>query len=137
MSRTFLSFLLVGGVAALANWGSRFAFSLLMNLTWAVVAAYIVGMSTAYILNRLFVFEASGRKVADEATRFAIVNLFALGIVWGITVGLVRWVFPLIGFTWHAEAVAHGVGVLSPAVTSYLGHRHFTFARQALDGDAG
>ena len=137
MSKTFRNFLLVGGVAAAANWGSRFAFERVMDLTLAVVAAYLVGMTTAYLLNRLFVFEASGRKVADEATRFAIVNLFALVVVWVITVGLARWFFPLIGFTWHAEAVAHGFGVLSPAVTSYLGHRHFTFAKQVPHADPG
>lgn len=133
MSKTFRNFLLVGGLAAVANWGSRFAFEKVMSLGWAVVAAYLVGMTTAYVMNRLFVFEASGRKVHHEAARFALVNLFALGVVEIVTEGLVRWGFPLVGFTWHAEAIAHGIGVLSPAVPSYLGHRLFTFAK-APDG---
>ena len=135
MTKTFRNFLLVGGIAAVANWGSRFAFQRVMDLNWAVVCAYLIGMTTAYVLSRIFVFEASGRKVADEAARFTFVNMFALGIVWIVTVGLARWAFPAIGFHWHAEAVAHGIGVLSPAVTSYLGHRHFTFAKPAAKAE--
>jgi 4-hydroxybenzoate polyprenyltransferase/putative flippase GtrA len=131
MTRTFRNFLVVGGVAALANWGSRFGFERFMGLGAAVVVAYLVGMTTAYGLSRVFVFESTGRKITDEAARFTLVNLFALGVVWLVTVCLARWLFPAVGFLWHPEAVAHGVGVLSPAVTSYLGHRHFTFAKPA------
>ena len=37
-------------------------------------------------------------------------------------------IFPAVGFTWHGETVAHVIGVLVPVVTSYLGHKHFSFA---------
>ena len=52
--------------------------------------AYLVGMTIAYLLNRLFVFERSGRAVADEYVRFGIVNLVALAQVWIVSVGLAR-----------------------------------------------
>ena len=54
----------------------------------------------------------------------------ALGFVWAISVGLARIVFPAIAFTWHADDIAHLIGVLAPAATSYLGHRFYTFARR-------
>jgi putative flippase GtrA len=135
VSKTFLRFLLVGGVAAAANWGSRFAFQQAMSFHWAVIAAYFVGMTTAYLLSRIFVFERSGRSMSAEAGRFALVNFFAAGLVWLISVGLAQVGFPAIGFTWHPEAVAHAIGVLSPAVSSYLAHRHFTFAKAVTYGE--
>ena len=55
----------------------------------------------------------------------------AVAQVWIVSVGLARFVFPAIGFTWHDETVAHVIGVLVPVVTSYLGHKHFSFAARA------
>jgi 4-hydroxybenzoate polyprenyltransferase/putative flippase GtrA len=136
MNRSFAKFLLVGGIAAAVNWGSRFAFSQVMGFGWAVAAAYLLGMITAYVLSRLVVFEKSGRTVAEEFLRFGLVNVVALAIVEGVTEGLVRGVFPAIRFTWHPEAVAHAIGVAAPTVTSYLGHRHFTFGKRAAASPA-
>ena len=130
VSSQFFRFLVTGGIAAAANIGSRFVFNLFMNFELAVVFAYLVGMVIAYVLARLFVFEASGRGVSSEFGRFAIVNLFALAFVWMISVGLAFVVFPAIHFTWHAEDVAHIIGVLAPAVTSFLGHRSYSFRQK-------
>jgi putative flippase GtrA len=85
-------------------------------------------MITAYLLNKYFVFEASGRAVASESLRFAFVNLAAVAQVWVVSVGLARYLFPAIGFTWRADTVAHVIGVVVPVFTSYLGHKHFSFA---------
>ena len=138
----FVKFLVTGGIAAAANIGSRYILNLFMNFELAVFVAYLVGMTVrcpqcatiAYVLARLFVFESSGRCVSAEFGRFAIVNLFALAFVWIISVGLALVVFPAIHFTWHAEDVAHFIGVLAPAVTSFLGHRHFSFGKEAAGG---
>ena len=101
-------------------------------LVWmgSVVLAYLAGMATAYLLSRAFVFARSGRTVADEAVRFTLVNVVALVQVWIVSVGLARIVFPALEFTWHAEDIAHLIGVAIPAVTSYFGHRHFSFSRR-------
>ena len=130
MTGEFLRFLVTSGIAAVVNLASRYALNRLMPFEVAVVIAYLIGMTTAYVLARLFVFEVSGRSVASEFRRFAIVNLVALAIVWLVSVGLARLLFPAIGFTWHADDVAHVIGVLSPAITSYFGHRLYTFARR-------
>lgn len=132
----FGRFLVTGGIAAGANVLSRWLFNFVMPFEWAVVVAYLVGMTTAYVLAKLFVFEASGRSARDEFFRFALVNVVALVQVWLVSVGLARYLFPAIGFTWHADDIAHLIGVVIPAVTSYLGHRHFSFAarRDPVDG---
>ncbi|MCP3871006.1 MAG: GtrA family protein [Gammaproteobacteria bacterium] len=123
----FTRFALTGGVAALVNLGSRVVLSRFFSFEVAVVLAYLVGMLTAYTLARLFVFNASGRGIRSELIRFTLVNLVALVQVWVISVGLARLIFPALGFTWYPEPVAHFVGVLFPVITSYLGHRHYSF----------
>ena len=130
MTSEFLKFLVTGGLAALANLASRYALNLLMPFEAAVVVAYLIGMTMAYVLARLFVFRVSGRAIASEFRRFAIVNVVALAIVWLVSVGLARLLFPAVGFTWHVDDVAHLIGVLSTAVTSYFGHRLYTFAQR-------
>ena len=126
--RQFIAFLAAGGFAALINIGSRILLSMIMRYEIAILVAYLCGMTVAYILNRTFVFAASGRGVGSEYTRFALVNLLAVAQVWIVSVGLARLIFPAVGFAWHGDTVAHVVGVLVPAVTSYLGHKHFSFA---------
>ncbi|SDF64497.1 GtrA family protein [Thalassobaculum litoreum] len=134
----FGRFLITGGIAAGANVLSRWLFNLVMPFEAAVAVAYLVGMTTAYVLAKLFVFETSGRTARDEFFRFAIVNVVALAQVWLVSVGLARYLFPALGFTWYADDVAHLIGVVIPAVTSYLGHRHFSFAaRRASVEDVG
>lgn len=130
MNLRFLKFLVTGGIAALVNLASRYVLNQLMPFEAAVVVAYLLGMTTAYLLARRFVFDASGRPVVSEVRRFVLVNIVALGFVWAISVGLARIVFPAIAFTWHADDIAHLIGVLAPAATSYFGHRFYTFARR-------
>lgn len=127
----FIRFVLTGGVAAIVNLVSRYLLNFLMSFAIAVAVAYLFGMVTAYALGRLFVFERSGRSMADELWRFTLVNVFAAAQVWVISVGLGEYAFPASGFRWHPLDVAHLIGVSVPVFTSYLGHRHFSFARLA------
>lgn len=131
MSARFVKFLATGGLAALVNLASRYALNILVPFEAAVAIAYLIGMGVAFVLARVFVFEASGRSLASEFYRFAVVNMVALAVVWIVSVGLARVVFPAVGFTWYGDDVAHLIGVLAPAVTSYLGHRHYTFGKQS------
>ena len=130
MNSQFIRFLLTGGTAAAVNLASRYFINLFISFEMAVVVAYLIGMSTAYLLVRQFVFKTSGRSFSSGFYRFAFVNLLALIFVWGISVGLVRIVFPAMSFGWHADDIAHLIGVLAPAITSYFGHRLYTFSKQ-------
>ncbi len=127
-TRRFAAFLLTGGLAAAVNVASRIVFDLAVPYEAAVMLAYLVGMTTAFLLARLFVFSGSGRSLHVEYGRFALVNVAALVQVLVVSVGLAKLVFPALHFVWNADLVAHVIGVLSPVVVSYQGHKRFSFA---------
>jgi putative flippase GtrA len=123
----FVRFVIAGGLAALVNISMRLLLSRFVSFELAVALAFPFGLTTAYLLSRRFVFERTEDSISAQYLRFTIVNLFALLQVWGVSVGLANWLFPKLGYTWHAELIAHTIGVLSPVVTSYYGHKLFTF----------
>jgi len=135
VSPQFFKFVAAGGLAAAVNVASRIGFSRMAPYGVAIVLAYLVGMTTAFVLTRLFVFEPSGRRKRDEYVRFGLVNLVSLAQVWLVSELLYRWLFPMAHFAWRPETVAHAIGVASPIFTSYLGHKHFSFAAHAPDGE--
>lgn len=127
INRQFILFLTVGGVAAVANFGSRIGLNTLVPYVPSIILAYCIGMATAFILNRLFVFRAARNRLRHQAMWFTLVNLAAIVQTVAISVLLARWLFPLIGWDFHPETVAHAVGVAVPVVTSYFGHKHLSF----------
>lgn len=127
----FARFLVAGGLSVPVNLASRVLFSRWMPYEVAIVLAHGCGMLTAYTLTRLFVFEPSGRPGHVEIARFAMVNVVSVAITWVVAVALVRFAFPSIGFERHPELVGHLAGLCVSAVTSYYGHRHFSFRRKA------
>jgi putative flippase GtrA len=70
-----LRFLSTGGLAAVVNLLSRYELNRILSFEIAVFLAYLVGMLTAYVLARRFVFQASGRSIVSELKRSAIVNV--------------------------------------------------------------
>lgn len=128
VSRQFIGFVMVSGIAGLANFGSRFLFSLAMPYAAAICAAFFVGMTTAFVLNRRFIFLGSKQSTKSQALRFLLVNLAALLQTLAISLLLARWLLPVLGWHWHPEAIAHAVGIAAPAITSYLAHKHWTFS---------
>lgn len=128
----FLSFLFVGGFAALVNVSARFFLSYILSYSVAIFLAYLVGMATAYILSKKFVYEKSGRAASHEILWFTLVNLFGVLQVWVVSIALARYAFPALGISWHTETLAHVIGVSSPAITSYFGHKHLSFRPASL-----
>ncbi len=127
LSQPFVRFALSGGVAAAVNILSRMAMSQVTTYSIAIVCAYLAGMTTAFVLMKLYVFENSSRHMASEYLRFGAVNVIALAQVWAVSLILVHSIFPFVGFKFHAETTAHVIGVLSPIATSYFLHKYFTF----------
>jgi putative flippase GtrA len=129
MSRSqFPRFVLAGGLAALANMGSRILFNRLVSYEPAIVLAYLVGMLTAFVLNRRFVFPGASRPIHGQALWFTLVNLVALAQTVAISLLLSRWILPKVGWTFEPQTLAHVAGVVVPVFTSYFGHRYLTFA---------
>jgi putative flippase GtrA len=127
ISQRFPRFLIAGGIAALANMGSRWVLDLLLPYVPSIVLAYLVGMATAFMLNRRFVFTASGNTLWRQVGWFTLVNIAALAQTVLVSLLLSRWLLPAVGWTWQADTIAHVVGVIVPVFTSYAGHKRLTF----------
>ncbi|CAG1771092.1 hypothetical protein BAC3_01546 [uncultured bacterium] len=125
--KQFVLFLLSGGLAAGLNWGSRFIFSKWLPFELAVTAAFFVGLLSGFLLMRWFVFDGRGKPIMSQAGKYVLVNLFALLQTLLISSVLARWLLPWLGMVQHIEALAHLVGVLVPVVTSYIGHKRWSF----------
>lgn len=125
----FGRFLVTGAFAAGVNVSSRWALDFVLSYSAAIVCAYLLGMGTAFFLSRRFVFEKTALSARVAFLRFSLVNLFALFQVWGVSLLLAEIVFPWIDFSWHRHDLAHGIGVAVPAITSYWGHKYFSFAQ--------
>ena len=123
----FLRFLAAGGASAVLNLGSRWLLGHVVSYELSVALAYVVGVVSAFALMRLFVFEPAGDTARAQFTRFVMVNVVGFCVVWLVSVGLARGVFPAVGFRWHADTIAHGLGIACLAFTSYWGHRFFSF----------
>lgn len=126
-SRQFGAFLLTGGVAAVVNFGSRILYSRAVDFSSAILLAYLSGMVTAFVLARTFVFVDSRQSLGRSGMLFVLVNLVALLQTWTISLGLAHYLFPSLGVSRFAEEMAHAVGIAVPVVTSYLGHKYWSF----------
>jgi putative flippase GtrA len=126
-TRRVALFLAAGAIAAAANYGSRFIFSIWFTFPVAIVLAYLVGMAVAFVLMRHYVFEGRGKALAPQIWKFTLVNLLAVAQTLIVSLVLAQWLLPWAGVTRHVDALAHAVGVAVPLVSSYFGHRLATF----------
>ncbi|MBT2768131.1 GtrA family protein [Stenotrophomonas sp. ISL-67] len=127
IERRFMLFVAASGLAALANFCSRILFSHVMAYVYAIVLAYMVGMATAFLLNRTYVFKDAGKPLGHQLSWFVAVNMLALLQTLLISLAFTHYVFPWFGMLFHPEAIAHALGIAAPAVVSYFGHKHLTF----------
>lgn len=132
LNNRVVRFLLAGGSAAVVNFLSRFFYSTFVSFGIAVVLAFVTGMITAFLLNKLFVFTNSRNSRVQEVGWFVVINLFALLQTWLVSIYLASWLPPYLPGSVAqplemAEAIAHGAGILIPVFTSYVGHKYLTF----------
>jgi putative flippase GtrA len=123
----FGKFLIAGGLAALANFASRFAFEPWFGFWGGVVAAYGVGFFTAFALNKAFVFPASGKPLREEMGWFFLFNALAFPIVLGASVVLNAYVFSRWLPERLSETIAHGIAIMLPVFVNFAAHKFITF----------
>ncbi|WP_350334267.1 GtrA family protein [Coralliovum pocilloporae] len=123
----FTRFVLSGSVAAFVNLFSRWLLNHVMPFEAAVVLAYLIGMVVAFLMFQRVIFRAGNRDTAGQVRRFLVVHAVGITQVYLISWGLADYGFPAIGWTWHAEDIAHFIGVATPAFSSYIGHKFYTF----------
>jgi putative flippase GtrA len=135
LTRQFALFVLVGGVAALIHWTARILLNLVMDFRVAVIVAYAVGIGTAFLLNKRFVFPDSGRALAGEVRYFVLFNVAAFPLVFGASVLLAEQALPWLGFTWHVPEIAHAIAISLPLLVNFFLHKFITFKPQEPDNE--
>lgn len=126
-SGQFARFLLVGGIALLCHWLSRFAFNAWVSYAWAIVFAYLVGILVAFLLNKAYVFPFSERSLRFEVTSFFFVNIAAFPVVWAIAYVLGELLLVYYFPRQLALALAHGFAIALPVFVNYALHKLITF----------
>ncbi len=119
LTKQFLKFLLVGTTAAFANWVSRIIFSFWLNFSLAVLAAYLVGMASAFLLNKKFVFPNSSRPIQKQIRDFGLMNLVNLPLVWFSSIKI-KELLQAAGMILYSEELAHFLALSIPTVISFL-----------------
>lgn len=127
LSRQFGLFIVAGGVAAVVHWGSRIWLNQFVHFKLALVFAYVIGIATAFTLNKWMVFPESGRALRAEINYFVFFNVAAFPLVWGASVFLADYAFPALGMTWHVREIAHAIAIALPLVLNFYLHKFITF----------
>ena len=125
----FKLFLVVGIISTLCNLSSRYLFQIAVSYEIALVGANTVGVVTAFVMNRWFVFRSQNQRYLAELFRFVVVNLFGIALSWVTAVLLYRYVMPALGFHWHPDLVAHAIGIAVPVLPNYFAHKWWTFTK--------
>lgn len=124
----FARFLAAGGVAALTNLGVRWLIDFALPFEAAVALAYLAGMVVAFLLFQRAIFRVSGRGGTGRSiVRFSAVNAAGFLIALGVSSAMARVVLPALGWSFHPYETAHLAGVAAPALSSYFGHKYWTF----------
>ncbi len=126
LSKQFLKFLAVGGTAALLHWISRIVLSLWLPFSWSVTVAYVIGMTVAFILNRIFVFPKSSKPIYRQARDFVLVNVGFFPLVWLAAISI-NMMLEQFNFVYAPQALAHGIAVSLPMIATFLIYKFFTF----------
>ena len=122
-------FLVCGTLAAAINWFARMGLSQLMGFEAAVILAYAIGMIAGFWLYRTYVWPAAVVSLGRQILGFVAVNALSAVVVLAVATGLVSLSALILSPSPVIEALAHGAGIAAGAITNYLGHGAFTFAR--------
>lgn len=123
----FSKFIVAGGIAAGANFCSRYELGFYMSYVPSIILAYLVGMITAYVFCRLFVFEARKNSTLQQMGYFTAINVLAIIQTIIVSVVFADFIFNGIQDISLRESLAHFIGICVPVFTSYYGHKYVTF----------
>jgi len=128
-SKQFIVFIFFSCLSTAVNLTSRFLFSYILSYALAIVAAYIVGASVAFIFNRKITFKGGSGEVSKQIRGFIIVNIIGLLQTLAVSLVLRYYILPAIGFSFYLNEVAHFIGSGTTVFTSFLGYKYFSFRK--------
>ena len=127
LNKEFLKFVFSGGLAASANFFSRMLFSLAFNYPVSIVLAYLVGMTTAYLLFKFFVFQQGENSTQKQIGYFIFINLLAIVLILITSLFCYKVVFSSFENIFWRESLSHFIGITVTTLSSYIGHKKLTF----------
>jgi putative flippase GtrA len=136
--REFIRFVVAGVAAAAGNIATVWITRHFLPFEIALVLGIGAGLVTSFLLSKLFAFESRSWSLAGgEAARFLAVYSLGSGLYWAVAV-----VFASVAIARGAQAgVAEMGGVLIGSgvmmLSSYFGHRFFTYRTHQRDPSLG
>ena len=126
--REFARFVVVGVLATLGNIATVLIARFFMTFEFSLVAGIVVGLSISFLLSKLFAFESrSWAVVSGEAARFLVVYSASVVLYWGAAVAFARLAVAQGALREMAEMGGVLIGAGMMTLTSYFGHRFFTY----------
>ena len=132
LTKQFLFFLVVGGLAAFLHWLARILLSSWMTFSMAVIVAYVIGMTVAFLLNSFFVFPNSEKSKNLQICVFVLVNLTFLPIVWLASLKI-NYFLKDLGVYGHSEEMAHALAISLPMLATFLIYKFFAFKEKGYE----
>ena len=132
--REFLRFVLTGMLATIGNFGAVWLVRGYVPFEAALLAGIVAGVTISFLMSKWFAFESrSWDRASGEIQRFLLVYAVSCAVYW-VVASVTGRLGPDYGLSVPS---AQALGVLAGAgtmmVTSYLGHRFFTY-RTYLQG---
>lgn len=124
----FSKFAVAGGIAAAANFLSRFVFNQYLSYVPSITLAFFVGLATGFLLMRNYVFTGSKHGTAKQVYLYVAVNLAGLVLTILVSVSVSKLAHMVVANTGVDEAIGHLIGVGSPILLSFYAHKKLTFA---------
>lgn len=133
LTRQYLLFLLLGGSSALVNILIRYILSDDLSYSYAIIVAYLISTSMAFLLNTLITFNVHD-SFLNRLQKYFFVNVIGLLQVLLISSFLLYILERLLPFSEEIlETFAHILALATLAITSFFLHKKFTFKLRARD----
>jgi putative flippase GtrA len=128
----FVRFLISGGAATLGNLATVWVARHFLSFEWSLVAGVVSASTLSFLMSKVFAFRSrTWANARGEAARFVLVYGAGLVLYWLVSVNL----RPVLVAAHFQQQLADMAAVLGGAavmtITSYFGHRLFTYRRSA------
>lgn len=125
--KQFFLYILAGGIAGVVNFAFRILINHWVSFSVAICLAYLVGMLTAFILSKAFVFQKTEHPLHRMFLTYTLINVFGLLQTLVISLAFASYILPALGIHRYVHDIAHALGLIAPVYISYLGHKKYTF----------
>ena len=125
--RQFILFIITGGTSAIINILSRIILSNFFRFEIAILIAYGIGMITAFLLAKRFVFLNSNKSIKKSFPAFALVNLLSVLQTFFISKYIRIFLINIFNNIIIIDFISHLCGVIFPIFSSFFGHKYITF----------